>query len=261
MRKLLFILLGATIIAAAYAETGLAETSATLEDALFRGIPGVAMDDAELAGYLGGDVYMELSEKRNRIKVTVTSTDPEAKLGLIPKREVFYVDAHNRVVTTTAAAPYFATAAEKKRLGNTSDMRSTPEPFPVGAWNITSVGIRSDEYGPNIIRTDAVGKVNVYDTTGKDFYGRYDDTGYAIHSNVKPFSESKSWGCVIVRQADNERIAQAIREDRQAGGRIQRFIVRGGFDAEGDTIRGVRSRKDAAPRGVRSRKDAAPVRR
>lgn len=190
----------------------------------FGDIACAVLTEAELEAALGGDVYMELDESRTRLKVTVTSTDPEAKLGLVPK-EVYYVDAHNRVVETEKAAPYMPTAAERKKLGDTSDMRSTPERFPAGTWNITEVRKDDGKFGPNMIKTDAVGLVDTYSAKG-EYLGKRQDTGYAIHSNTNDFNKSKSWGCLIVRAEDNERIARSIRDDRACRGRVQRIRIR-----------------------------------
>jgi hypothetical protein len=107
------------------------------------------------------------------------------------------------------------TGGASRRIGTSVDgWKSTPVRFPSGASNIVAVKECDNEYGPYMIKTDAIGRVDVYRDDGT-FYGKEYDTGYAIHSNVKDFSTSRSWGCVIVRQRDNERLARTLIVDRK----------------------------------------------
>lgn len=191
----------------------------------FGDVSCATLSEAELAAALGGDVYLELNEARTRLKVTVTSTDPEAKLGLVPRKEVFEIDAHNRVQDTTKA-PFMPTRASEKQLPGADGYTSRPAAFPGGSWAVGDVVARDDKYGPNWVRTNAVGQVEVFGRDGARV-GVYEDTGYAIHSNSgKAFGESSTWGCVLVKEDGNQRIAEAIRSDRICGGRKQVLTVR-----------------------------------
>jgi len=155
----------------------------------------------------------------------VTSTDPEAKLGLVPRKEVFEIEAHNRVQETTKA-PFMPTKTSERQLPGAAGYTSRPEAFPGGSWAVGDVVERDDKYGPNWIRTNAVGHVEVYGKDGTRA-GVYEDTGYAIHSNSgRAFNESSTWGCVLVKEEGNQRLAEAIRSDRICGGRKQVLTVR-----------------------------------
>lgn len=178
---------------------------------------GSPLDLESCAMIRGGDVRMVVNAERNMITVNVIDNEYEARLGRIPPKKVFQIDVHNRVVDTIKA-PYMPTASAKKQLGDTSGFTSKPEAFPEGNWRITDVQKRADKYGPYMIKTNATGMVDVYvpgvEEGRLNYIGRYPDTGYAIHSNTVPFEYSKSYGCLIVKQADAEMLASILAEDK-----------------------------------------------
>ena len=179
---------------------------------------GSPLDLESCALIRGGDVRMVVNSERNSITVNVIDNEYEARLGRIPPKKVFHIDVHNRVVDTIKA-PYMPTASAKKQLGNTSGFTSKPEVFPEGNWRITNVRTRNDKYGPYMIKTNATGMVDVYapgvEEGRLNYIGRYPDTGYAIHSNTVPFENSKSYGCLIIKQADAEMLASILEADKK----------------------------------------------
>lgn len=176
---------------------------------LLDSLPGSPIGSEEAESIRGGDVFISLDGPRNRLTVKVYPNDDELRrLKPVPIKTL-EVDAHNRIVDTTKA-PYMPAAASKLPAG--ANLTSRPSPFPSGTCSITGVKPTSGKYGPNMISTDAVGKVEVF-ADGKSL-GSYSDAGYAIHSNSNDFRASKSFGCIIVREADNAAIAKVLREDR-----------------------------------------------
>jgi len=180
----------------------------------FAALGGVAIDATEAASIDGGDVFLDLDRARTRLKVTVVDNEYEARLGRIKPKEVYYVDAHNRLVDTIDA-PFFVAGSSKDMWDGVQGLTTRPVPFPEGTWNIT--GVREVEleelkYGPYMIGTDAIGWVEVY-SAGSRVTTAYDG-GYAIHSNSNDFSSSQSYGCIVVRESDNRRIAASLKADR-----------------------------------------------
>lgn len=173
------------------------------------GLPGAAIEAEEAAAIHGGDVFMSLNENRTKLTVKVYINDEEL-LRLRPTPiATFEVPAHNRIVDTKEA-PYYS--PQGGRVPEGADLTSRPSRFPGGTWRVTEVASVSGKFGPNMIRTDAVGSVEVF--AGGKSVGTYSDVGYAIHSNTNDFRYSKSLGCVIVRQEDNARIAAVLNADR-----------------------------------------------
>jgi hypothetical protein len=202
MRKLLF----STLILAAVLMNAVGESPPGLFDFL----TGTELSDAESAFYTGGDVRMELDEARSRVKVKVYDNEYEARLGRIGPSEVFTVEAHNRIVETTEA-PFYPVGRSAKVYEGVGGLTTEPVEFPSGSWNVTAVEERSGKYGPYMIKTDAVGEVQVY--SGESKVGTATDGGYAMHSNSNDFSVSKSYGCVIMRQEDTRRVARTLIAD------------------------------------------------
>ncbi|HUX38280.1 MAG TPA: hypothetical protein VMV44_10305 [Rectinemataceae bacterium] len=172
-------------------------------------LPGIDIEGVEAASIEGGDVFMSLNAARTRLTIKVYTNDDELRRLRPTPLKTFVVDAHNRIVDTTRA-PFIPAANSKVPTG--ANLTSKPEAFPSGTCNITGVRATSDKYGPNMISTDAVGKVGVYADGAS--VGRYSDAGYALHSNVKDFERSRSNGCIVVRQTDNRAIASVLRADR-----------------------------------------------
>lgn len=204
MRKLLFL----TLIFAVVMMTAAGESSPDPFDFL----AGMELSVSESALYTGGDVRMELDEARNRLKVKVYDNEYEARLGRIGPSEVFTVDAHNRIVETTEA-PFYPVGSSAKVFEGVGGLTTKPVEFPAGSWNVTAVEERSGKYGPYMIKTDAVGEVQVY--SGDSKVGMATDGGYAMHSNSNDFSISKSYGCVIMKEEGTRRVAQALIADEK----------------------------------------------
>jgi len=180
------------------------------EAALFlAGLPGEPITAIEASAIVGGDVFMELNAERTRLKVKVYTNDDELRRLRPTPIKTFEVDAHNRIVETTKA-PYMPAPGSPKANG--SNLTSKPAEFPSGCSNVTAVTKTDGKYGPNMISTDATGKVEVY-ANGQSV-GTYNDVGYAIHSNANDFSASKSYGCIIVTKTANEAIACVLKADR-----------------------------------------------
>jgi hypothetical protein len=178
----------------------------------FAEVAGALMGPEEAAAVEGGDVHMTLNAERTKLEVKVTAQkDSRTGHKKAGSERRFEIEAHNRVVDTKKAdfMPAGKTPAE---LDGKGKLGSRPEQFPSGTWNVTAVKERKDKFGPNIMKTNAVGNVEVFDGKGNSL-GRYKDAGYAIHSNTSDFSTSKSWGCIIVKEADNRRLAAALNRD------------------------------------------------
>lgn len=166
----------------------------------------------------GGDVRMVLNPARNRLTVSVIDNEYEARLGRYPPREVYEIDVHNRIVDTRRA-PFIPTAESRKQTSWAGNLLSRPDVFPEGYWNISRVSERTDKFGPYMVATNAQGQVDVFMRLSDDqepvYIGTYADTGYAIHANTNPFEYSKSYGCLIARKEDLERLAKTLKKDRE----------------------------------------------
>lgn len=189
---------------------------------------GEPLDHDESAAVTGGDVRMSLNQDRTKLKVNVIDNEYEARLGRIPPKEVFEIDVHNRVVDTQKA-PFMPADAAGRKLASSGSVTSKPSQFPEGYWSVTSVKPREDKYGPYMISTNAVGKVETYVNDGKGNYnasGVYKDTGYAVHSNTNSFDVSKSHGCLIIKQDDLSRVAGVLKKDREENPKaVQKILV------------------------------------
>ena len=217
MRKIL-------VMAAALAAAAATAAAAGRVDP-FAGAPGLVIGADEAAAIAGGDVTVELNDARDTLKVKIeyTETSPQGRPLL---REFQYeVPAHNRVVDTTRAEFMTAGGAKPAELKDKAGLTSKPATFPVGTHEITEVKKRDDRFGPNIIKTNAVGTVDVYDSKWKRL-GSYKDEGYAIHSNDKDFDKSQSWGCIIVQKKDNEKLAKDLRADKARKGKQTVTVVK-----------------------------------
>jgi hypothetical protein len=179
---------------------------------------GIPLSLEECGKVVGGDVRMALNAERTRLTVNVIDNEYEARLGRIPPKEVYEIDVHNRVVDTIDA-PFMPTAESRNLTQWAGDLTSKPDLFPEGNWLVTGARARNDKFGPYMIATGAVGQVEVYmqgaDEGKKIYLGTYKDVGYAIHANTIPFEYSKSYGCLVVRQADLARLAGTLIKDRQ----------------------------------------------
>ena len=225
------ILVMAAVLAAAAAT---ASASASLPEDPFAGLEGIVLAADEAAAIEGGDIGLELNETRDKIKVTVryASTTPQGRPTTV--QYSYSIDAHNNVADTKEADFMPAGGKTPDRLKGETGLKSKPEPFPEGTWKITAVKERKDKFGPNLMSTDAIGKVEVFDKKGKG-KGKYEDEGYAIHSNTNDFDKSKSWGCIIVKQNDNENLARQIRTDMERKGR-QTITVKERKEAEAPKV-------------------------
>lgn len=239
LKRIVISLLSAFLIAAG---TGTASAGSVtdLNGASIGAVPDQAMAilsgcvllDIEECGMIdGGDVRMVLNAARTRLTVNVIDNEYEARLGRIPPKEVYEIDVHNRIVQTNDA-PFMPTSASRKELGQTESLKASASPFPEGNWCVTGVKARNDKYGPYMIGTGAVGKVDVYLPGAREgektYVGTYTDTGYAIHSNTVPFEYSKSYGCLVARQGDVTKLANTLRRDKEENERaVQTIRVRG----------------------------------
>ena len=119
----------------------------------------------------------------------------------------------------TRRAPFIPTSESRKQTSWAGSLLSQPEVFPEGYWNISGVSERKDKFGPYMISTNAQGMVDVFMRESDDkqplYIGTYADTGYAIHANTNPFEYSKSYGCLVARQEDLERLAKTLKKDRE----------------------------------------------
>lgn len=214
MHKAFFVFLSlvmtASVAGAAALEAGPADP--------FSGFPGMRMSEREADSVFGGDVRMRLNGARNRLEVEIISNEYEARLGRIPPVARYEVDVHNRVADTNRA-PFLPAASAWGMVDGYSGLSSRPAAFPSGYWEIGRITERTDAYGPFMISTNAVGTVEVYGSDGRGgrtYLGTLPDTGYALHSNAKPFESSLSYGCLVLRQDDVSRIANDIMADRMS---------------------------------------------
>lgn len=204
MKKVLAIL----AVAAAFA----APASPQAPDC-FSGLDSIAPALDRPEEYRGGDVFIRASARRDRLTVVEIPIDGRGKAGR------YEVKAHNRVTKGLSADLI-------TKEGKVPGYAAVPEGFPVGTHRVTTVKERSDKFGPYSIGTDAEGLVDAYKVEKQDgkviwsqYEGKVADYGYSIHSNrEKSFDTSRSWGCIIVQEADVKRIARTIRADRAAGG-------------------------------------------
>jgi len=202
-------------VAASFAATAFPQ-----ESSLFAGLEEIAPTLENPRDYRGGDVFIRASARRDRLVVVEIPIDGRGKAGR------YEVESHNRV-TSGASADLIT------REGKVPGYATVPEGFPGGTHRVTSVKARTDKFGPYSIGTDAEGSVDAYKVEKQDgkivsseYAGKVKDYGYSIHSNrEKSFETSKSWGCIIVREADAGRIARTIRADRAAGG--DQYVVAG----------------------------------
>ncbi|MFZ4616131.1 MAG: hypothetical protein ACOYM2_08055 [Rectinemataceae bacterium] len=179
----------------------------------FEGLPGFEITQAEAASIDGGDVVMSLNASRTKMTVNVYTNDQELRRLNPQPLKVLVMDSHNRIVETIKAP--FMPAPGSAKPAMDGPFTSKPASFPAGLWSVTGVKTATGsqaKYGPNIINTNAVGTVRVYDTNGT-FLGESADVGYAIHSNTNGFAVSKSYGCVIIGQNDNAVLGNILRSD------------------------------------------------
>jgi hypothetical protein len=178
----------------------------------------IPLSQSACAEIFGGDVRLELDVNGSRLKVSVIDNEYEARLNRYPPREVYEIPVHNRIVDTTEA-PFMPTKASAAQTAWAEGLVSRPVPFPEGLWDITAVKPRADKYGPYMVSTNARGSVDVYmkvpDSAGKIYIGTFADTGYGIHSNTIPFEYSKTFGCIVAKQEDLERLAKTLAEDKK----------------------------------------------
>ena len=179
----------------------------------FAGLSGLPLGAEEAAQIAGGDVKMTLNAERNSLRVEV-SAQKDRRTGhkKAGSERSYEIEAHNRVADTNKADYMPADGSDGGKL------KTKPERFPEGSWKVTGVRERKDKYGPNIVDTDAVGEVEAFDASGASV-GRRKDRGYAIHSNSRPFNESRSWGCIVVKEEDNRRLAGTLRRDIEQWGK------------------------------------------
>lgn len=203
-----------------------------LPDAVPAGLPAFILLDMEECDFIyGGDVRMVLNAERTRLTVNVIDNEYEARLGRIPPKEVYEIEVHNRV-KETCEATFMGTAKSRQRLKAAGELKSSASPFPEGNWLVTEVKDKEGKYGPYMINTGAVGKVDVYGTgsteNGIAYLGLQEDTGYAIHANTTPFEYSKSYGCLVARQDDVVRLAGTLKKDKAENKQaVQTIRVRG----------------------------------
>lgn len=208
-----------SIVFAALAAVLATPSWAEVQPGTFAGIPGRLLSRDEAALRDGGDVFIDMDASRRSLKVTVYDNDSELRRMRKAPKESYVVDAHNRVVDTTEAA-FMPTAESRRIFGGMDRLTSKPAPFPEGNARVTEIRKVDDKFGPYMIMTDAVGSVEVY--RNGERIGVAADRGYALHSNTRDFDQSRSWGCVIVRQGDNARIAESLIADAaSAGGRAR----------------------------------------
>ncbi len=211
MKKVVAVFAAAAVLAAAVASQDLDPFAALGDIAPTLDKPG---------DYRGGDVFIRASARRDRLVVVEIPIDGRGRAGR------YEVESHNRV-TQGAGADLIT------RDGKVPGYSAVPEGFPEGTHRVTGVTARTDKFGPYSIGTDAEGLVDAYRVTKEDgkvvsseYAGKVRDYGYSIHSNRgTPFESSRSWGCIIVREADCRRLARTLRADRAAGG--DQYVVAG----------------------------------
>lgn len=186
----------------------------------FAALEGIAPALDRPEDFRGGDVFIRASARRNRLVVVEIPIDGRGRAGR------YEVESHNRVTQGVSADLI-------TREGKVPGYAAVPEGFPKGTHRVTTVKARTDKFGPYSIGTDAEGCVDTYRVTKEDgkivsseYAGKAKDYGYSIHSNrEKSFETSRSWGCIIVREADCRRLARTLRADRAAGG--DQYVVVG----------------------------------
>lgn len=196
--------------------------------------------EAECERISGGDIRMKMNAARTNIHVDVIDNEYEARLGRIPPKECFDIEVHNRVMKTNRAS-YIPASDSRAYPGREGGLTTMPGPFPEGTWRIVRVRERTDKYGPFMIMTDAVGMVDVFRPGvaegGLELCGRFSDTAYGIHSNTIPFDRSLTYGCVIARQEDLERLALVLAADRAENqNSVQLFSVDGFPECDGSAV-------------------------
>ncbi len=206
----------------------LEQGSGAFDPALWSFIPGEPLSRDECAAVAGGDVRMSLNRNRTRLTVNVIDNEYEARLGRIPPKQVLQFDVHNRIVDTTQA-PFMPASADGRVLAAAVPVTTRPSQFPEGYWAITAIKPRDDKYGPYMLSTNAVGKVEVYVNDGRGGYmpvGTYSDLGYALHSNTNAFDISKTYGCIILKQDDVAMLARILQQDRAENAKsVQKIMV------------------------------------
>ncbi len=213
-----------TLVLAAFLSIAAANASASGPGDPFAAVRGIPIGGMEAESIEGGDMFMRLNKERNKLEVH-TEFPSKTASGLPTRVSFSYsMDAHNRVVNTKGADFMPAGGAIPENLRDKGSLASRPEGFPAGVWNVTAVKERKDKFGPYMISTDAVGVVEVFDAKGNSL-GRYKDAGYAIHSNTNDFKTSQSWGCVILREEDNRRLAEALSRDVERCGRNRQKVM------------------------------------
>ena len=208
MKRALFLSLVCAVGMAAGASTSAAVASP--EAALFStGLPGRPISAVEAQDIAGGDVFMFLNALRTKMTVKVYSNDDELRRLRPTPLNTYEVDVHNRIQDTTTA-PYMPAPGYPKAAG--SELTTRPSPFPAGTSRVVDVVKTANKYGPFMIKTDAVGSVEVY-SKGKPI-GNYNDVGYAVHANKDGFDGTRTNGCIQTRNIDNYRIGRELLNDR-----------------------------------------------
>ena len=174
-------------------------------------LPGTALVADEAASIVGGEVIMTLDAARSKLTVKVFSGDYDSdqKRHAPKPTQVFEIDVHNRIVDTTKA-PLMAAPGQKLPAG--AALTTKPGQFPEGFWKIGEIVECGGKYSPYMIKTDAVGEVDIYADGTR--VGTVRDIGYALHANTNDFSVSKSYGCVILQKSDDLRLAKLLKADR-----------------------------------------------
>jgi len=198
------------------------------DPACWPGIHGIPLDQDECAAIVGGDVRMSLNPDRTKLTVNVIDNEYEARLGRIPPKQVLELDVHNRIVNTTNA-PFMPATRDGRELAAAVSATTKPSPFPEGYWSITAIEPRNDKYGPYLISTNAIGKVEVYKNDsvgGQTPVGIFQDLGYTLHANTNPFNASKSYGCLVLKQEDVAMLARILEADKQENPKaVQKILV------------------------------------
>ncbi len=190
-------------------------------DAFFD-VEGRPLGDAEALAIDGGDVRMDLDDMRTSLSVWVGDNRSPTSDGGMATVERYTIPVHNRIVDTNGA-PFIPGDSFLRGLQPIPFITSKPIPFPAGTWNITGVATRIDNYGPYMIRTDAIGKVNVFKDGAP--MGVFKDSGYGIHSNIIPFEQSRSHGCLVVSQKDSARLVATLKADRERNPKSEQTIL------------------------------------
>jgi len=214
--------LAAAALAAVFISAGIGATGQPAlgpwDDDPFADIDCPVIAFAEAEALDGGDVFITLNQQRNKLTVYATDNRYAAGGRVDTLKQAYTVEAHNNIAKTVSA-PFCPTEKSKRELANMENVTTVPGPFPAGTWEITGTYPPSNpKYGPNMIMTNAVGRVDVVKTDDKRNvivnYGMHEDKDYAIHSNTEPMSSSKSYGCIVVSQEDNAKITKTIKTDK-----------------------------------------------